>query len=61
MYVGLDVEKTNEVVEPILNVLFGRVAYDAEFDLVLVAELTVVIGDANELPELVNIDGKLGR
>ena len=61
MYVGLDVEKTNEVVEPILNVLFGRAVYDAEFDLVLVAELTVVIGDANELPELVNIDGKLGR
>ena len=61
MYVGLDVEKTNEVVEPILNVLFGRVVYDAEFDLVRVAKLTVVILDANELLELVNIDGALDR
>ena len=61
IYLGLDVEKTNAVVDPELNAPFDRAAYDTELDLVRVAKLTVVILDANELLELVNIDGALDR
>ena len=60
-YLGLDVEKKNAVVDPKLNVPFDRSVYDAERDLIGVVELIVVICDANELLELVNIDGELRR
>ena len=61
IYLGLDVENTNAVVDPELNSPFDRAVYNAEFNLVRVAKLTVVILDANELLELVNIDGALDR
>ena len=61
MYLGLDVVKTNAVVDPELNSPFDRAVYNAEFNLVRVANLTVVILDANELLELVNIDCALDR
>ena len=60
MYLGLDVVKTNAVVDPELNSPFDRAVYDAEFGLVRVTELIVVICEANDL-EWGNIEGKLGR
>ena len=61
MYLGLDVEKANAGVDPELNVPFDRAVYDAEFGLVRVTELIVVICEANEFLEWGNIEGKLGR
>ena len=60
-YLGLDVKKKNAVVDPKLNVPFDRSVYDAEIDLIGVVELVVVICDANELLEWVNINGELRR